>query len=408
MASTKKKKEIRVDSGAVPASEERVYLYSKSGAERIAEVDVGKNEVAVALGEPLAQEQNPNAEVELPLPALKDSRKTNEKSATTQGPRSAAGSGTRKDVTSKRPPRSPVAKESVGDTSTPRSSKNRTKRVSFSESAKKESVESSTGQTGGKKSPSDAIKDLLANFGNSVDQAEQISKESGVVHLMEEYDTEGKLKATNVPEKTEPESASGTSEDANEDLFDMTSPEKAGSELGQKEYLKMLIEAEREEELNQQREETKRMEHARKKDMNEFGKGFAKGFFDKKGNSSDKSNKEPKSILRNSNDRPPVDTKALLGTEHGDVDANGDADDRPLERQAVQSNIVERGLGTRRRRRKAAQKKSRAAVLDLHAAEEANAAEPEGAVVPIEEEEQSTAPRMSKFKQMRALQQQER
>lgn len=487
MQSKGKKKEIPVDSGAIPASEEHVYLYSKSGAERIAElegkrrayesldaeletlprklehrglvplgpglyaqgslvrtnevlvllgesyfaersayqareivqrrlqvieskiaeVDVGKNEVEDALGNHDVQGQKPDAQAEVPLPAFQDPMKSGKNSASNHEQGAAAGSGTRKDVSGRRPPRSPQssdAKVSNGLAGTPRANASKAKRVSFSESTKKESVESSTVEKSRKKTPSDTIRELLSNFSNSVEQAKQICKEGDVVNLMEEYDANGKLKAVNAPENSGPESAIVTADDEYEDLLDMSRPKKPDAELGRKDYLKMLIEVEREEELEQQRKEAKRAERVQKKEMNEFGNGFAKGFFDKKGKRDEKTNKEPKSILRNSSDCPLVDADAPADTGNTAVQQEVEVDEVPLGRQVLKNNIVERGSGTRRRRRRAApQKKSRTPMLNVQEVEEATKAADSG--VAVTEEEPSQVPKMSKFKQMRAMQQ---
>lgn len=134
----------------------------------------------------------------------------------------------------------------------------------------------------GKKSLSvkHVVNDLMENFDDSVERAKQFQIQSNTVNFEELYDDSGSLKeVVGIPDANMVSEMVISEKDQIADLFDISKPALTEKKMTHKDYLKMLLEAEEEEEVEHHRAARIEAEQMQRKEMREFGKGLSTGFF---------------------------------------------------------------------------------------------------------------------------------
>ena len=133
-------------------------------------------------------------------------------------------------------------------------------------------------------SPHNTRKDLLAQLGNAVKNAERQALENGVVNIVEVYDKDAhEPSRVEMPPGFQPDQHVDF-QPGSTDFLDITTtnkeqPTDVFDGMSRREYLDSLIETEREGEAEELLNDTEQCEDHLKKEEQEFGKGFAKGFF---------------------------------------------------------------------------------------------------------------------------------
>lgn len=344
--------------------------------EKIRAVEVARSDlIRAGGGEEVEEGEDGRATVEVSVPEPKEVKTApirRKKSVTFNEP---VETGPVKTVTSARPPRAP-----------------RTKMPEAAPSATT--------------SVKETARDMLTELETSLRAAEEMSRESGIVNIVERYDDDaaGEPVHVELPKGFRPDESVSFGDDS-EEFLDVTGPRSAAAsaldaESGlnppqtREEYWQTFIDAEREEE-RQAAEEAKKAKkaiEANKKEEKEFGKGFAKGFF----------GAPPRPKLQKAKREAPAtspvrDAKPLQAQQGGEKAGARGAARETFAGRAVTERVVERAARPKPRAQFSSRRRVNMALADGNDSDEDMSDDGGGS-----QDELPPSATISRFRQMRA------